>query len=69
MQKFPTGKFHNFPPNMPADMREHETSAGPADGSALKLYGRRMTRKGIPASFVNDRGNAGLPAVIRSEIM
>ena len=29
MQKFPTGKFHNVPPNMPADMRKHETSAVP----------------------------------------
>ena len=29
MQKFPTGKFHNVPPNMPADMLKNETSAVP----------------------------------------
>jgi hypothetical protein len=29
MQKFTTGKFHYVPPNLPADMPKHETSAVP----------------------------------------
>src|SRR5262249_4986409 len=48
MQKRSSGKYHNIPPNELADIRKRETPAVPAGNSALKLYGRQMTRKGIP---------------------
>src|SRR5262249_14666077 len=46
MQKCPTGKFHNVPPNVPRGYAQETAVARTA--LRLNLYGREMTRKGSP---------------------
>src|SRR6516162_3544368 len=60
------GSFMTFPQTCPADTRKKRQSREQL--CAQPIWPRNDT-KGESSSFVNDRGNADLPTVIRFEII